>query len=521
MVMQFPMAHDDELLVSILARFVARQGLKDDKVALEILFGSRNIVPSALLQGHIKSLLSKVGHIWVINQQDVIQRHSILPLFQSFIEPARIKAVQHDLIYSDKSHGMTSIGINASNINWPRYYRYCPECLREDHKYLAYSYWRRLFQLPGVLVCPKHYCYLQKSPFKLLPDRRHGFCDASQLIPQEKLTLIYLERSDKLLKLTIIMQQLLGTKTPYVSPSQWTIYYRRRISEFGLVIGQRADHVKIRGLVEHYWGTKFLEQNGLSLSFENNWLLAFFRKQRRHYSALHHIVCIVALLPTYSIFDAIKEAALITINIRQKRIYTNIKANERLDEYRSNWLVLCSQFTVLKDIRATTEGARVYSWLFRFDNAWLKEQLPVRARNDVGRQVNWAKRDIEIVKSLILIRNQSDEKLSLPRMTQTWFLSQTNVSWGVVSHLDKLPLCRSFFIRYKESIDEYQIRRVLAIIVNHINLKKPLPQPYEIERIAGLSKKRSRKAVKHIFRMDFEEISRFKVSSDKCRIKKS
>jgi len=514
--MQFPVAHDDELLVSVLARFVARQGLKDDKVALDLLFGTRNIVPSPLLQSHIQALLSKIDHIWVISHKDVIQQHSILPFFQSFIEPARIKTVQHDLIYSDKSHVMTSIGINASNINWPRYYRYCPECLTEDHKYLAYSYWRRLFQLPGVLVCPKHCCYLQNSPFKLLPDRRHGFCDASQLIPQEKIALLYVEPNDKLLKLTDIMQQLLNTNTPYVSPLQWTGFYQKCIADFDLAIKSRPDHVKIKRLVEHYWGSKFLEQNGLSLSLENNWLLSFFRKHRRHYSALHHIVCIMALLPTYSVFDAIKEASLLAKNNRKKRIYTNIKANERLDEYRSHWLVLRSKITVLKDIRATTEGARVYSWLFRFDNTWLKGQLPDRARNNVSCQVNWAKRDIELARKLILIRNQSDENLSLPRMTQTWYISKTNVSWGVVSHLDKLPLCRSFFIKYKESIDEYQIRRVLAIIVSYINLNKPLPQPYEIERIAGLSKKRSREAVKYIFRMDFEEFSRFKVPSYKC-----
>ena len=117
MIMQFPVAHDDELLVSILARFVARQGLIDDKVALETLFGSRNIVPSALLQGHIQALLSHVGHIWPINEFDVIHRHSILPFFQTFVEPLRIKEVLYRLIHSDKSHVMTSIGVNASSIN--------------------------------------------------------------------------------------------------------------------------------------------------------------------------------------------------------------------------------------------------------------------------------------------------------------------------------------------------------------------------------------------------------------------
>lgn len=48
MLMQFPKAHDDELLGSIIARFVQRQGLQDDKVAFDHLFGPRKIVPSSV-----------------------------------------------------------------------------------------------------------------------------------------------------------------------------------------------------------------------------------------------------------------------------------------------------------------------------------------------------------------------------------------------------------------------------------------------------------------------------------------
>jgi len=520
MIMQFPVAHDDELLVSILARFVARQGLIDDKVALETLFGSRNIVPSALLQGHIQALLSHVGHIWPINEFDVIHRHSILPFFQTFVEPLRIKEVLYRLIHSDKSHVMTSIGVNASSIKWSRYYRYCPECLADDHNKLAYSYWRRLFQLPGVHVCPTHYCYLQNSPHKLLPQRRHSFWDASSLVPQEKMTPIHISTNDKLSNLSITIQQLLNTHTPYVSPLQWTAFYRRHITDVGLMVGFRPDHTKIKGLVNQYWGHKFLEQHGLCLSFENNWLLALFRKQRRHYCALHHIVCTMALFPDYSFLDLIKNAALIPVYAPEKRIYTNINASERANDYRINWKAVCAQFATLKDIRATTEGARVYSWLYRFDNAWLQDNLPIRARNDLGRQVNWKKRDIELAKKLIQLRNTSYENLCLPRMTQTWFIANINVSWGVSSHLHKLPLCKSFFVKYTESIDEYQIRRVLAIIVKCISMDEPIPQPYEIERIAGLSKERSREPVKQILGMDFEKFSRLKLSSKQYRTQK-
>lgn len=514
MIMQFPIAHNDELLVSILARFVARQGLKNDKAALELLFSTRNIVPSALLQGHIQPLLSNVGHLWPVSEIDVINRHSLLPFFQSFIEPQRVEAVQNSLIYSEKSTALTTIGKNASNVHWPMYYRYCPKCIAEDNKLLAYSYWRRSFQLPGFVVCPKHFVYLQNSHFKLLPSRRHGFCDASQVNNSDKLIHIDVDPNNKLLKLAVHLQQLLQINTPYVSPLQWTIFYQKAIRNIGLVNGARPDHLEVKERVISYWGIKFLSSYGLGLHNENNWLLAFFRKHRRHYTALHHIACMMALFPCQPILEAINEASLIIPEKQQRKVHFNSKLVDKVDEYRTNWLQIYSQFNSLKSIRETREGARLYSWLFRFDNAWLQKKLPKRICNNIVK-VNWVKRDRELVKKLILVLNKSYENLSLPRMTQTWFIAQTNITWGVASHLEKLPLSKCFFIKYTESIDEYQIRRVLAIIVNCINKNEPLPRTYEIERLAGLSKQRSREPVKYILEMGFEEISCFKNSTRK------
>ena len=70
-------------------------------------------------------------------------------------------------------------------------------------------------------------------------------------------------------------------------------------------------------------------------------------------------------------------------------------------------------------------------------------------------------------------------------------------------------------------IDEYQIRRVLAIILKCINNNQPIPQAYEIERSAGLSKERSREPVKQILAMDFEKFSRFKLSSKQYTAKEN
>lgn len=516
MIFQFPLVHEDELLVSALARFATRYGLRDDKVALEALFGSRNIVPSAILQGHIKALLTEIAHMWPKQAEEIIADHSVLPFFESFVEPSRILEVNNSLIHSNKSNVMTRIGVNASSTKWPRYYRYCPDCLAEDQSSLAYSYWRRTFQLPGVLVCPIHCCYLLNSPYKLLPQRRHKLWDASLLLPQQALSPMYVQKGCKLLKLSVAMKQLLGTQTPYVTPGQWTFYYHRLIKSRGLMNGNRVNHAKIRELVVGYWGMSFLEDQCLGLNSENNWLLSFFRKHRRHYSALQHFICLMALCPSISPLQAIKDASAAPAMNKTKKVYKNSRAKERVSDYRMEWSALCSKFRLLKDIRLTREGSRLYSWLYRFDNKWLMANLPARSRNDMGRQINWCRRDIQLVRKLIRIRDENYEKSNIPRMTQTWFIATANVSWGVCSHLEKLPLCKSFFIKYTESVDEYQVRRILDIMLDHISKGKPLPKTYEIERIAGLSKKRSREPVKQILRMDFEKFSIFNEATRGC-----
>lgn len=514
MIFQFPLPHEDELLVSILARFVSRQGLRDDKSALNMLFGSRNIVPSALMQGHLQDFLLQVGHIWPVSAEYIMEHHSILPFFRSFVEPERLEVVQNSLKLSDKSHVMTSIGINASSIKWPRFYRFCPVCIQEDNQKLAYSYWRRLFHLPGVMVCPKHHCLLQDS-FKLLPERRHRFLDASELVVNQNLPVIYVESDNPLLKLATTLSHVLNTQTSYVAPAQWSVFYLRQLIDHHFFVGRKTDHLIIKKAVTRFWGDAFLAEIGLDLTAENNWLLDFFRKQRRHYSALHHLVCIMALFPSYSLAQAITEAATVTQSIRKVNVYKNSKAAERVQHYRQAWLKFIAQSKTLKEVRDTKDGERIYSWLFRFDKAWLQKNLPVRVRISVGSLVNWQKRDLELVKQLIRIRNQSYDDLRLPRMTQTWFIAKANVSWGVVSHLDKLPLCKSFFVKYTESIDEYQIRRVLAIMVNCVKNRKAIPRAYEIERIAGLSTNRSREAVKVILQLDLKVFSRNSLAAEK------
>tara|TARA_R110001606_G_C15241056_1_gene636241 strand:- start:454 stop:780 length:327 start_codon:yes stop_codon:yes gene_type:complete len=90
MIFQSPVPYD-ELLVSLLARFISRQGIREGKVALHLLFGSRNIVPSSLLQAHLSQLVNTVQHLLSTDPGEMRTNHSILPIFKSFVESDDMK----------------------------------------------------------------------------------------------------------------------------------------------------------------------------------------------------------------------------------------------------------------------------------------------------------------------------------------------------------------------------------------------------------------------------------------------
>jgi hypothetical protein len=519
MIYQFPVPHEDELLVSLLARFVSRQGIRDDKVALQALFGSRNVVPSALLQGHLEGLLERIGHLWIIESKDILNRHSILPVFKPFIEPARYSAIQKSLIVDAKSHSMITAGINASSLIYPSFFRFCPMCVHEDLQQRAYTYWRRQFQLPGVLVCKRHGCYLKDSGFKVKPSRRHGFIDASRLEAANIVAMAEVCQSPALRRLANDIDTLLTEDINYVSLAQWTAFYDQRLRELGLKTTQKTPHKEIFHLVENYWGLPFLRNVGLSLPRDErvSWLQTFFRKQRKHFTYLHHLVCIHSIFPECELKDIFEQASLTPIRRSTRCDRSPNHTHENTLEYRICWHRLCEQFKTLKEIRAHREGQRVYSWLYRNDVVWLKQHLPSPAKRNVGRKVDWHRRDVQLVKKLLKIRKTSEENYKLPRKTQTWFINQANVRWGVNRHLDKLLLSREFFIRYTETVMEYQLRRVLITILDAVFKDEPLPRSYEIERIAGLSARKCEELVREVVRSDYRDLPRFQVLAKRVR----
>ncbi len=505
MLRQFPVPHPDELLSSILARFVTRQGITEDKVALDLLFDSRLIVPSALFQGHVHQLLKQVGHLWPATTRQVIESHSPLPLFRPFVGRRTYEQLVGDLSGYRQNHSLLRTGVNASILLWSVSFKICPLCWHHQSSLYGYAFWQRLFQCPGVECCPLHGCLLLDTKLPMQSEHRHhlvGTADMVRAIPVAGVM-----ASDKQIRLAKWVQQLLNPVSgmPDVGLlDKWSCYYHRLATELGFAHGHRIHHQAIHDMVTHYWGLGWLEKQGLGrLTADNDWLTMIFRKHRRPFSYLQHLVCWCALKPELGdIKDVFQSVATLQHGSATPARYHTSKDQSRCVEYRTGWLSMRQAYPDLKKIRANREGARLYSWLYRYDHQWLQVHKPVPIKHHVNQRVDWKKRDLSTVRRLLAVESSCQNKLEGPRRSRAWFSNQIGVKGFIDKKLHKLPLCQFFFDRYSESVDEYQTRRLACVMDQLIDNDEYLRPICEIERIAGLSRQRCRKPAREILRLD-------------------
>ncbi len=498
MLMQFPRAHDDELLGSVIARFAQRQGLEDDKVVLDQLFGSRHIVPSTVLQGHANQLLAHIGHLWDISPRALIENHTLLPIFRPFVAAKAYDRFARDLFGQSKNHSVLRTGLAASNIVWPSSFKVCPLCSKRQLRGLGYLYWQRLFQCPGVEVCPEHGCVLLDTGIPLQSQRRNRFV-GTQTVTQNIPALSDLgERKDWLLS-SLIAELLQSQPTEAPNSYQWSRFYRALAKQQNLSKGKGVKHDDIAAQVREYWGGDWLERWGLSLSACDNWLVSMFRKHRRAFSYLQHFACWCALYDHEPLLTSVlTKATEFSRQPDRRAVYFSPRADTVCHEYRASWIKLMSRYGSLREIRQQRDGVRVYSWLYRFDARWLSFHKPREIKRKAREKIDWMERDRMILRELFAAARPVWQHLDGPRRSKTWYCRQVPSGKVLEKKLSKLPLCAAFFVRYAETIEEYQVRRLACIFARLLRTNKWLTPIHEIKRIAGLDNRKCREAGRQI-----------------------
>ena len=179
MIGYFPEPYYDELWYSVCARFSERMRFGTETGVMLALYGRRHSIAIVDLPHRLQSVALQLppGHSCTTN--NIIDRHTFLPYYGPFLTVDSYFTVRRLMEDGTKPSVRVRCGACTNRVRPPKYFRSCPICDRENREKNRETYWRRLFQLPGVEVCPIHNVFLEPSDIRLDPlSNRHKYFSA-------------------------------------------------------------------------------------------------------------------------------------------------------------------------------------------------------------------------------------------------------------------------------------------------------------------------------------------------------
>ncbi|WP_421842157.1 TnsD family Tn7-like transposition protein [Marinobacter algicola] len=487
--LNFPIPYPEELIYSTVARAGIREGIISPKELLDEIYGNIKVIATMDLPNQLNRLSRLLPPDYTVGT--IAYRHTLFPLYAPFIPEERRKQCLSWMAGESRGAVHLAMGVTASLVKPPGHVRYCPGCLREQQCIFGEYFWKREWQIAGVICCEKHGQLLNTAITRPLNDR-HQFHAASpdtcQLFPQRPAC----NESQ-----TILAQarQLLGQRpATSLSYQQWSTHYRWLAHQNGFIRGQvHIKHSEIAEAVTARWSGRFLRRYGLGIDRNSDycWLRAIFRKHRKSFSYLQHIIIHHALLPeNWSITDVISSVREMPASLESEsteRIH--VGTEHGLTHDQQDWMKMLAEQPPKK---ARTTAPALYARLYRYDRLWLKQVNQDQPRANVvirKSRVDWRRRDLHYLAKLREILRFLRAHPSGPRQSQTYLLKQLGKLSTLEKKLDRLARTKRLLERYTESVPEYQKRRLMNAW-RQLNQDFEHPPRWRLLRIAGLSEAR-------------------------------
>ena len=483
------MLYEDELSYSVIARAGVRAGITSPKQLLDDVFGNRKVIATIDLPNQLTAI-TKLYRSHQHTIETLIYRHTLFPIYAPFIPENRRK--QCITWMKEESQGSVhlAVGLNASRVLAPKKVRYCPSCFKTQLERLGECYWSRLWQVQGANCCLEHGSLIE-SELDFRPSARHTYVAADL----ESNTSIFQKPASKTdLLITQKALELLNLP-PLPSPSyqKWTLFYKNLALSANCNRG--SGHINFDNIVNkllNRWSLSTLQQFNLhDLDAGNSWLRSIFRKHRKSFSYLEHLIVIEAFIgKEWNFKEIIEHAGMLSTKKGDEILESSDKSPSDIQLKRNQWqdlLIECQKS--IKQARQKDDG--LYAWLYRRDKAWLLSYNRSHHSKHIesGMKHNWIERDKLYVRHLLNIKNALIWDLDSPRKSSKWWLNQAEASSTVEKNLEKLPLVSSFLTRYSENVSDYQIRRLTRVYISRISQGMSLAD-WIILREAGLSEQR-------------------------------
>lgn len=162
MIRYIPKPLPDETLYSLVARYQEHTlSIAYKSLAIE-LFG-KNIEIGIDLPSNISTFSKNTFHLLRMSDTEIIDQLTIWPYFSHFIS-REDHSYWIEALKGDKTRDFArKSGLNSSNISRVKLPHYCTSCNNENFSEFGEMYWKRIHQIPNILICPKHNCLLKSA----------------------------------------------------------------------------------------------------------------------------------------------------------------------------------------------------------------------------------------------------------------------------------------------------------------------------------------------------------------------
>lgn len=300
----FPAVYPDELLYSVLARYVKHAG-GNRKCIIQQLFGTDRIRSGIAFQSNLRELSNCLPKIRELSPKKIAQTTTLFPYFYAFMSDARRNSDFEILAGSASRSIQLRLGRRTQQgVGLAPFLRYCLRCRADMLDKYGELYWRRSHQLPGVLVCADHDCPLVDSSVVSKISSHDRFIAANEVNCPYIAKVLTWAGSNELnrqiiLRIAKLSSAFLMPQVSLKDENEWRAGYRAALFERGF--GETNGNIDIVALQEAF---AMMFGDILSVVPElapNRWIKGIITKSHKTSSPLHHIAIIIFIKLTKTV----------------------------------------------------------------------------------------------------------------------------------------------------------------------------------------------------------------------------
>ena len=279
----FPTPYPDELLYSVCARYGKRANYPNKQRAIKELFGRKGLSAVVDFPNRLEKLLNALPSN-NFTADEIISKNTLFPFYEPFLNSEKVEQIRGEMRFSEDNHIRMRVAVNIPQVKFPEYLRFCPLCVEDDRTTYGETFWHRVHQLAGVLVCRRHNCFLQNSVVRWDRESAAVFYCAEESLNMQPPRFLCNENSEHQLFVYLAKnaEWLLDQESLCLDEGALRERYYNLLLERGFAYyNGKIRSNKLFGAFNEHYGPQTLEKLGCTIrSARKGWLANFTNKQR-------------------------------------------------------------------------------------------------------------------------------------------------------------------------------------------------------------------------------------------------